>query len=1008
MDFKIIIWLIIVLSLITSIGFVSASDMNDTTMDFITQSDEIDLNDIDREDNLEIAQENQIDSQEENSRVIYLGQNKTTDGGNGTIENPFNSFELACNNLNGENKVEIKVYNGTYYVNSDLKFNTTNLTITGIGEVTIKNLRNEPEAYASFGLTATNGNFTFNNLIFDASNCNELSLLSEQPHFNVFRGLANQGEFYNCTFTGFSDAAMFRDDFSKKFVYCNFINTTSKFFFFYTFRNSNVIMEFDYCIFSCSYEHFCFDRVYLDENNNGPTITFSNVWFGSNIFPPFLTIGAYDNKGFNAGLHVPINRYAKFSAFEKYLGNDTFEISGGLTWNDGSSDGLNKLNPMIVQISSKTGDINKTAILENGTFKLIYKSKSRDNHIEVELDFEEVILEFKNDIQVIAQPINYGDEQIITISLPQTNNNITLTINNKTYNISSNGLSTFNFTVPDELLAGEYQIDVKIIDENNHVYGMNSTKLTISKINKNIIVSTPADAYINDDSITIGILLANDASGNITIIVGDKNITKECFGKNTQINIAPLLNVGENNIKVIYSGDKKYSSQINEEKIFVNKVFPYINITKPVNPKITEEINITINIPQFASGNIIIAVGDKNITLNNISSNNEVNIADLLSVGYNNVLIKYSGDDFWNSQIKKETIFVSKLSPNMSIIAPNIIKVDENILVNVSLPNKATGYLSIKMDGKNHIFKIEDVINISTNVSGKNTINITYNGDDNYYSQLIIVNITVEKNNISSHNSIIEVINHTNPIFTVKLANDITTNLTIAIKDTKYSLEVINGTGTLKVNDLYPGDYIAVVYFDGNYKYGSFVVNLNFNVPKPILKANDMNTIYCSGAKFYVQVIASDNPVIGKDITLTINGKKITAITDSKGYAGVKIDLAPKSTKYAITAEYQGVIITNHIKVNSIIKAKDVKVKKTAKILKITVSLKKINNQYLKGKKITLKFKGKKYTVKTNKKGIVTFKIKKNIIKKFKKGKRYTYQIIYLKDVVSKKIIVKK
>ena len=1009
MDFKIIIWLIIVLSLITSIGFVSAFDMNDTTMDFITHSDEIDLNDSDKEDNLEIAQENQIDSQEENSRVIYLGQNKTTDGGNGTIENPFNSFELACNNLSGENKVEINVYNGTYYLDSDLKFNTNNLIITGIGEVTIKNLRNEPGTCASFGLTSTNGNFTFNNLIFDASNCNELSLLSEKPHFNVFRGLANQGEFYNCTFTGFSDAAMFRDDFSKKFLYCNFINTTSKFFFYYTFRNPKVTMEFDYCIFSCSYEHFCDNRVYLDENNNGPTIIFNNVWFGSNMLPGYLSIGAYDNNGYNVGFQgLSINRYAKFSVFEKYLGNDTFEINGGLTWNDGSSDGLDKLSQMIVQISSKTGEINKTAILENGTFKSIYKSKSRDNHIEVELDFEDVILEFKNDIQVIAPPINYGDEQIFTISLPQTNNNITLTINNKTYNISSNGLSTFNFTVPDELLAGEYQIDVKIMDENNHVYGMNSTKWNISKINKNMIVSTPADAYINDDSITIGILLANDASGNITIIVGDKNITKECSGKNTQINIAPLLNAGENNIEVIYSGDKKYSSQINEEKIFINKVFPDINITKPINPTITEEINITINIPQFASGNIIIAVGDKNITLNNISNNNTVNIADLLNVGYNNVLIKYSGDEFWNSQIKKETIIVSKLSPNMSISLPNIINVEENIFVNVTLPNKATGNLSVKMDDKTHIFNIGDIINISSSFSGKNTINVTYNGDDNYFSQSIIVNITVEKNNISSQNSIIEVINHTNPIFTVKLANDITTNLTIAIKDTKYSLEVINGTGTLKVNDLYPGDYIAVVYFDGNYKYGSFVVNLNFNVPKPILKANDMNTIYCSGAKFYVQVIASDNPVIGKDITLTINGKKITAITDSKGYAGVKIDLAPKSTKYAITAEYQGVIITNHIKVNSIIKAKDVKVKKTAKILKITVSLKKINNQYLKGKKITLKFKGKKYTVKTNKKGIVTFKIKKNIIKKLKKGKRYTYQIIYLKDVVSKKIIVKK
>ena len=165
MNLKGIIWLVLLVSLIISIGFVSAADVNDTSTDMVTQSSEIDLTDINEEDNLEISQENLISSQDANSRVIYVGQNKTTDGGNGTLDNPFNSFELACNNLSGEEKVEINVYNGTYYLDSDLKFNTSNLFINGIGEVIIKNLRNDPGTYASFGLTSSSANFTFNNLI---------------------------------------------------------------------------------------------------------------------------------------------------------------------------------------------------------------------------------------------------------------------------------------------------------------------------------------------------------------------------------------------------------------------------------------------------------------------------------------------------------------------------------------------------------------------------------------------------------------------------------------------------------------------------------------------------------------------------------------------------------------------------------------------------------------------------------------------------------------------------
>ena len=61
-----------------------------------------------------------------------------------------------------------------------------------------------------------------------------------------------------------------------------------------------------------------------------------------------------------------------------------------------------------------------------------------------------------------------------------------------------------------------------------------------------------------------------------------------------------------------------------------------------------------------------------------------------------------------------------------------------------------------------------------------------------------------------------------------------------------------------------------------------------------------------------------------------------------------------------------------------------------------------------KGKKITLKFNGKKYKAKTKKKAIATFKIKNNVLKKLKVGKKYVYKVTYGKDVVNKKITVKK
>ena len=168
MNFKGIFMLVLLLSLIVSIGLVSATDVNDTTTDSRMQSSEIDLTDIEK-DNLEISQENQIFSQEENSRVIYVGQNTTEDGGNGSYKNPFSTLQFACNNVSGEDKVTVNIFNGTYYIGSHLKFDTNNLFINGInGQVIIQNkYKSISEGMMTFNLKSSLANFTICNIVFD-------------------------------------------------------------------------------------------------------------------------------------------------------------------------------------------------------------------------------------------------------------------------------------------------------------------------------------------------------------------------------------------------------------------------------------------------------------------------------------------------------------------------------------------------------------------------------------------------------------------------------------------------------------------------------------------------------------------------------------------------------------------------------------------------------------------------------------------------------------------------
>ena len=880
--------------LIISIGFVSATDTN---TDIVTQSNEMDLIDINKEDNLEILQDTQVSSQD-GSRVIYVGQNKTTDGGNGTRNNPFNSFELACNNLSGEEKAEINVYNGTYYIDSDLKFNTSNLFINGMGDIVIKNLRNEPRAYASFGLTSASGNFTFSNLTFDGSNCIYLHANSDR-HFLVFNGASNLGIFNNCSFINFNEALMFSSPFNKKFNYCNFLGEYN-----YLCTKSSKLMEFNYCCISSGMT-LGHSNYYKDS-----IITFNNVWLGQNDYPSCTYYTLIDDRGYaHYNQMWPVNKQAIFSSWENYIGNDTFEIFGKLTWDDGTTDGIEKLYPLTVKFSSKTGNLPKNITLVNSTFKVIYQSESEDNHIEVTLDSEDIFLDFKKNIQVNVNSIVYGEDQNITVALPQSSQSIVnISVNNKTYEYQVNG-SSFNFTVPDELLAGTYLVTVKIIDFITHLYGEDTVEWIISQINKELIIQTPADANVDDENIFITVLLEDDETGYITVFAGDKNKTCECFGGNVNIDISDLLVGGNNNIKVYYSGNKKYTNQTKSNQITVNRINPKINITAPVNPHVFEKININITLPTNATGSITIQINGKNKTITDLNAVNVVDISDLLSSGLNSGYIIYSGDNWWDSQTKRLTVNVAKVTPSMDVdVIPDSVSIGENFTININLPQNSAGKILIKINEKDYQINVTDknTINLSSNISGVNKINITYTGDENYNSLFQIVNVTVKFDSLLTSSDItVDYDIAKELVATLTDANgNILINKTVSIVVGNINENLTTddaGQVIVDVSSLVPGSYVASISFAGDKCYEGFNTSANVVVNKVVPDVVLSYGELIPGEKLIINVKI---PYATENVTILVNGDKNTAKL-VENVATYTIDELTEGTYY-VTVLYVG------------------------------------------------------------------------------------------------------
>ncbi len=199
------------------------------------------------------------------------------------------------------------------------------------------------------------------------------------------------------------------------------------------------------------------------------------------------------------------------------------------------------------------------------------------------------------------------------------------------------------------------------------------------------------------------------------------------------------------------------------------------------------------------------------------------------------------------------------------------------------------------------------------------------------------------------------------------------------------------------------GEVLVKVTFDGDDKYSNDAANTTFTVKAKVatsIKATAVTTTYGTSKNIVVTLKdANGNVLVGKNVTVVLNGAKKVLTTNDKGQVSYPVGgkLAVKTHMATITfdGDTQYVKATGTAKVvvkkatpKLTAKKKTFKVKKSKKY---TVVLKTDKGKALNNVKvtITIKAKGKKIKItKATKKGKATFNLKKLT----KKGK-YTAKV---------------
>jgi hypothetical protein len=266
-----------------------------------------------------------------------------------------------------------------------------------------------------------------------------------------------------------------------------------------------------------------------------------------------------------------------------------------------------------------------------------------------------------------------------------------------------------------------------------------------------------------------------------------------------------------------------------------------------------EDEVITVYVPQDATGSVTLVIGGEAYefdlstgTLSALDSDDVYTIAvekgtgklvvSGLPKGDYTVSAKYNGDGKYLPSTNSTTFRVLKSDTPMDVFDLG------NDTVVVSLPDDATGIVTIEVDGKTYTAKVVNgtvIFDFTGLAPGQYPIEVSYSGDKRYAPQKTISTLTIPKYDSPIDVNIGDIEVGDTAVVTVSVPKDATGNVTIEVEGVEYTSEIKDGKATFNVEGLTYGNKTVVVRYAGDDKYSENFTSAQFTVSKkvPVIEA---------------------------------------------------------------------------------------------------------------------------------------------------------------------------
>ena len=628
------------------------------------------------------------------------------------------------------------------------------------------------------------------------------------------------------------------------------------------------------------------------------TYTFEVRYAGDGKFLPFYsTVSANVNKIASSvsvnvnDINVGENAIIYATVSPSGVAGDVKLTIDNKTYTEKISDGVVKFT-----IPNLTAGKHEISVTYAGNYK--YLSSTSSTSINVS--------RFDSTTHVSVNDINAGENAVINIAVSNGTSGVaSVRVGDMSYNVAVvDGKGTLTLS---NLIAKSYDVVVKF--EGNDVYlpSQDATKFTVSKIVSatNITVS---DINVGDDAV-IDIAVSNVTSGVISVRV-DNTVYNVVIvdGKGTLV--VSNLAAGYYTVVAKFAENDMYLASMDTVRFTVSKLASTITVNVS-NINVGEDAVISIAVPEVTSGVASVTVNGKSYNVAVVDGKGSLIVSGLAAGSYD-VVAKFAETDMYLASENSAKFTVSKLVISSMDVDVKDIKVGDDAVISVALPEDATGNVTVNINGKNYTAVVKygvASVTVPNLANGTYSVSVFYNGDDTYMPMENSTKFTVSK--VSDYNmtvDIADIIKGENATITVTTPKDGTGSVVVTINGTDYKGTVTNGTAKVIIPGLDEGTYKVVTFYTGDAKYDSMIVNGTITVNKNTKTTLTMDDVvkYFKGAQNLTAklVDAFGNPITNATVYFTVNGKVYAKTTDKNGTASMGIGLVPN--EYKVNAVFNG------------------------------------------------------------------------------------------------------